>query len=75
MMFSYTIAKFDLMLDVLDSESIVLSLNYRTDLYSSSSIARFSGYLNKIIDSVLDNKEKQLKDIDILSHQKKIDCY
>ncbi|RBW63437.1 non-ribosomal peptide synthetase, partial [Tenacibaculum sp. E3R01] len=68
---SYTIAKFDLMLDVLDSESIVLSLNYRTDLYSSSSIARFSGYLNKIIDSVLDNKEKQLKDIDILSTSEK----
>ncbi|WP_299137145.1 condensation domain-containing protein, partial [uncultured Tenacibaculum sp.] len=67
----YDVAKFDLSLNVLDSEEITLSLTYRTDLFSALSILKFSDYLNRVIDSVVDNKERLLKDIDILSVSEK----
>ncbi|CAM1357013.1 amino acid adenylation domain-containing protein [Tenacibaculum halocynthiae] len=60
-------SKFDLELDVLDSNEIVLSLTYRTDLFSASSITRFSNYLIKIIDEILKDKKVLIKNIEILS--------
>uniref|UniRef100_UPI002616EDC2 non-ribosomal peptide synthetase n=1 Tax=uncultured Tenacibaculum sp. TaxID=174713 RepID=UPI002616EDC2 len=67
----YNVAKFDLSLNVFDGDSIELSLSYRTDLFTPLSIARFSGYLNSIIESVLEDKESLLKDIDVLSASEK----
>ncbi|KAB1152997.1 hypothetical protein F7018_17940, partial [Tenacibaculum aiptasiae] len=63
----YLVSKFDLELNVLDQDSIRLSITYRKDLFEASSIARFSGYLEQMIDEVLNDKNILIRDIDILS--------
>ncbi|WP_103070892.1 non-ribosomal peptide synthetase [Aquimarina sediminis] len=67
-----SVAKFDLSLEVLDSEeSISLSFNYAIDLFKSSTIERFSEYLNRITDAILLDSTQLLGDIEILSPQEK----
>ncbi|MCK8524317.1 amino acid adenylation domain-containing protein, partial [Aquimarina sp. D1M17] len=67
----YTIAKFDLSLNVLDSDQISLSFTYRTDLFNRESISRFSGYLNRIVDEVVRDAEQIIAEIDVLSKSEK----
>ncbi|MCK8524439.1 condensation domain-containing protein, partial [Aquimarina sp. D1M17] len=64
---SHTISKFDLSLNVLDSDQIGLSFVYCKDVFEPSTIARFSDYLLAIVDDVLSDQDQYLKDIDILS--------
>ncbi|CAC9975505.1 non-ribosomal peptide synthetase [Flavobacterium panici] len=68
---SYDIAKFDLSLAVLDAEEIILNFGYRTDLFTALSLARFSSYLHRIIEEVLENENQLIRDITILSEAEK----
>lgn len=65
-------AKFDLNLAILDSEEISLSFTYRTDLFKQSSISRFSDYMIRIIETVLENPNQLIKNIEILSKKEKL---
>lgn len=64
---AYTSAKFDLSFEVIDADQISFIFNYRTDLFNTTSIERFSGSLLRIIDEVLENKTQLLSEINILS--------
>ncbi|XLS30271.1 non-ribosomal peptide synthase/polyketide synthase [Flavobacteriaceae bacterium M23B6Z8] len=63
----YEIAKFDLTLKVLDMDELMLSFNYSTDLFDASRIVEFSGYLDRIIGSILEDTDRTISSIDILS--------
>ena len=67
----HTVAKFDLSLAVLDSETINLFFTYRKDLFKASSIERFSGYLDQVIAEILKDAAQVLGDIEILSLQER----
>ncbi|MCK8524319.1 amino acid adenylation domain-containing protein [Aquimarina sp. D1M17] len=72
---SNTLAKFDLLLSVLDTgNELSFSFTYSKDLFKESTIVRFSKYLKKIIDVVLLDVSKTVQDIDIVSEveQKKL---
>ncbi|WP_445454937.1 amino acid adenylation domain-containing protein [Flavobacterium sp. HNIBRBA15423] len=68
---SYNTAKFDLSLDVVESEEINLSFTYRTELFDALLIERFMSYLVRMIDEIIKDKSQTIKDIDILSKEEK----
>ena len=68
---SCNVAKFDLSLTVLDSEEIRVSFSYRTDLFKASTIARFQGYLDRIVKEILKDATQPLGDINILSQKER----
>ena len=63
-------SKFDLSLTITDSnESLELIFNYRTSLFDSSTIERFAGYFEKIVEQVLKDQTTSLERL--TSYQKK----
>ena len=68
---SYDKAKFDLSLVVLDAEKISVSFSYRTDLFETSTITRFSGYLDRIVNEILKDATQLLGAINILSQKER----
>ena len=68
----YEIAKFDLSLDIEDSEQITLSFNYRTDLFEAHTIERFTTYLEKIVACIVTNIDQEISNISILPETEKL---
>jgi amino acid adenylation domain-containing protein len=66
-----TVAKFDLSLSVMESETINLFFTYRKDLFKASTMVRFSEYLERIIEEVVKDTSQSLGDIEILSLQER----
>ncbi len=64
---SSEVAKFDLSLTVQDANEIDLSFNYRKDLFHEPTIARFAGYLQTLITSLLQDQEQPVNQINMLS--------
>ena len=59
-------AKFDLLLHGMDAgKFMTFDLEYSTRLFKGETVQRYAGYLDRILSSVLENKEVKLKDIEI----------
>ena len=68
----YTMAKFDLELDVIDQgENYNIMFSYSLSLFKAETIKRFSEFLQKIITEVLSNEHLKLSEIDIISNEEK----
>ena len=66
------VAKFDLTLDVIDSQDeIELSVIGRKDLFEQSTIERFTGYLEQLIKGIVSDTNQRIDDIDILPEVEK----
>ncbi|UII23765.1 non-ribosomal peptide synthase/polyketide synthase [Fulvivirga ligni] len=69
---SHIISKFDLSLSVSDvGDCFQMEFEYKSSLFSPSTIDRFMGYLERIISSVLSEPGILLQDIDILSSRER----
>lgn len=63
-------SKTDLVFDFSDEpDGISFSINYATDLFSSSTIDRMAQHLTRIVESVTDGPEKSISDIAYLTGQ------
>ncbi len=74
----YEVAKFDLTLSVMDSAEIGVSFSYSTDLFREETIDRFTGYLEQLVELVLENPQCKISELDILSskeRQKLLESY
>ncbi|MDW3192237.1 MAG: non-ribosomal peptide synthase/polyketide synthase [Cytophagales bacterium] len=68
----YQIAKFDLTLSVLElKEGLRFVFEYSTQLFERGSIERFIRYFNQIIDSIVDNPDVVIGEIDPLTSDEK----
>lgn len=66
------ISKFDLTLSCDDlGENIYCSLEYSKDLYKTETVERFITYLNKIIDSISQNIDIEISNIELISSAEK----
>ncbi|SHJ71338.1 non-ribosomal peptide synthetase [Aquimarina spongiae] len=70
---NHAASKLDLMLSVKEEgDQFFVYFEYSTKLFKTSTIERFSEYLQKIISSVVQNDGIKLSDIDILSEGEKL---
>lgn len=68
----YTIAKFDLELDIVDKgDEFGIHFTYNTSLFEEETIIRISDYLERVIDILLENGNIKVSEIDILSINEK----
>lgn len=58
-------AKFDLTVVAYTDDTLVIEMEYRSNLFTKERIQRFAGYFKDIISSVLENKETRLEDISV----------
>ncbi|TRX53346.1 amino acid adenylation domain-containing protein, partial [Fulvivirga sp. M361] len=52
-----------------DSDCLTLTFEYATDLFDRATIERFSGYFKTLVESVLDNPDQRLAELDLMSSQ------
>ncbi|NOQ25379.1 MAG: amino acid adenylation domain-containing protein [Bacteroidales bacterium] len=65
-------SKFDLLLTAVDlGDNLQFKLEYCTKLFKPETINRFVGFFKHLIDSLKDNLDRSLKDINILSEKEK----
>ncbi|SHJ71295.1 hybrid non-ribosomal peptide synthetase/type I polyketide synthase, partial [Aquimarina spongiae] len=66
-------AKFDLALTVGESENMLhLNFEYATDVFIESTIKDFKVYFNRIVETIANNSEIKLKDIQILDQEEEM---
>ncbi|MCP4154596.1 MAG: amino acid adenylation domain-containing protein, partial [bacterium] len=66
------VAKFDLTLSAMEvGEEILLEYQYSTALFNEDTVRRFEAIFQRIIDSVLENPEINLKQMDIIPEEEK----
>ncbi|MCX6582995.1 MAG: amino acid adenylation domain-containing protein [Candidatus Aminicenantes bacterium] len=66
------IAKFDLTLIISEmGKDLLCTFEYCTKLFKQETIARFTGYFNKIVSHVIENPGTKIAEIDILSEQER----
>jgi tyrocidine synthetase-3 len=58
-------AKFDLTLTVYTGDTLVIDMEYRTQLFAKQRMQRYAGYFKEIAAAVLENRETRLADISI----------
>ncbi|HPZ08816.1 MAG TPA: amino acid adenylation domain-containing protein [Candidatus Eremiobacteraeota bacterium] len=61
------IAKFDLSLDAYEGETVDFAMEYRTSLFEKSTIKRMADHFITVLNSIIDNPDQKIKDINILS--------
>ncbi len=65
-------SKCDMILSILEgAKGLVLNFGYCTKLFKKESIESFAHHFSSIVREILENPSKQLKEIDILSDEKK----
>ncbi|MGE5343370.1 MAG: non-ribosomal peptide synthase/polyketide synthase [Candidatus Omnitrophota bacterium] len=65
-------AKFDLMLTGVEEEGkLHFTFEYRSRLFKRNTIERFIGYFKKIIDDVIENRERRISDFEIITEEGK----
>ncbi len=66
------ISKFDMFLFGVEGEDdLGFSLEYRTDLFKPQTVERYIGYYRAIVNAVIADPERRLKDIDVISAEEK----
>ncbi len=66
------ISKFDLSFDITETEEgLHIFIEYNIDIFSEDRIKRMSDHLKVLINSVLNNLDSKIRDIDILSEKEK----
>ncbi|HVR99977.1 MAG TPA: non-ribosomal peptide synthase/polyketide synthase [Thermoanaerobaculia bacterium] len=67
-----TSAHFDLVLTVVESgENLVGSLEYRTDLFDVTTIARMGGHLRRILSALMDTPDLRLSEVPLLTEEER----
>ena len=66
--FDPKISKFDLALEIIESDKLEYSFEYSTELFKEETIIRFSAYFKNIVNLVTENKNLLIKDIDVISN-------
>ncbi|MCP5049022.1 MAG: amino acid adenylation domain-containing protein, partial [bacterium] len=67
-----TISKFDLSLSAVESEEcLYLNFNYCNQLFKPVTIERFITYFKKIVTDLVEQEDKKISDIEILSEEEK----
>ncbi len=70
--YSYEIAKFDLSVDVIESnQGLRIVFGYRTDLFKRETIVRMADCYINILQEVVNSPEIKIKDIEMLSKEEK----
>jgi acyl carrier protein len=65
-----TTAKFDLTLSLIETgDKIAGSLEYNTDLFDAATIAKMTGYLQNILESILKQPDALVGELELLSEQ------
>ena len=60
-------SEYDLMLYGLEAEDkIYITIKYKKSLFKKESIERFAGHFSKTVETILDNSETKIRDLDIL---------
>jgi amino acid adenylation domain-containing protein len=68
----HSISKFDLTLTVVElKEGLHFNFEYSTDLFKAQTIERFISYLQRIVAAVIEDANKKLLQIDILSKEER----
>ncbi|MGE5343979.1 MAG: amino acid adenylation domain-containing protein [Candidatus Omnitrophota bacterium] len=66
------ISKFDLTFIIFESkEKLRINVEYSTSLFREETILRFIDYFRTIVDSIIENRDQRLSDIEILSEEEK----
>ncbi|MCP4156879.1 MAG: amino acid adenylation domain-containing protein, partial [bacterium] len=64
-------SKFDLTLDVVSGEKLMITFEYCLKLFKKQTIHRFAGYFKNIIAGILSNPESKLMEIEMLPEEEK----
>jgi tyrocidine synthetase-3 len=65
--YNYKISKFDLtLMGVEDGERLVFTVEYAAKLFTEATIDRFVGYFKEAVSAVLEDPDRQIKDIEIV---------
>lgn len=66
-------AKFDLTFNIIEVKNIIIQLNYNTEIFLSTTINRYIGYLKQLISNFADiNINTKVKDIHIIDQNEKL---
>lgn len=65
------IAKFDLLLTVIKSDELICNFEYATDLFKTESVIQFARHFKELLQQVISNPTKRLKELQILSAKEK----
>jgi amino acid adenylation domain-containing protein len=67
--FEYPVAKFDLTLNITDSESLSLLWEYNTDLFEATTIARLAEHFERLLRGVVSTQEQPVASLSLLDSQ------
>lgn len=67
----HKVSKFDLALEIIESEDLNYSFEYSSVLFKEETISKFSEYFETIVNILIDNQDAKIKDVNVLSEIQK----